>query len=374
MPIIFTRYLYIKDEVEIALTTSILEKKDEAIFWAYELYYSGYKNETFDILWKIYYYFFASLNPCFETYFIKKHQEWLKCATNDLDFYVSTIVNNLIIRPFNLDVLLLHKINTHLEFDEEEETSNDENDNDMFKSHLKQNAYIQIAKHILEQTNDSSKIMEKVIDYFAPDKKTKLMKEWEKIKKFRGDQYTSLILISRIMMFYSSQKIAKGKSFYVIVEPEDVIMYETIVPDKKLYSSYKILPLACLYSIDKYNYLSLFLIARKYEPKPMMCYFEKWLYYSSYSPVWAERIKLFKGTINHENKQITFDCDDSEEAFYDNYGYEPDEQKIATQHKNMQPLKQERTWETFYNTHKSAGLFQDDDGFVSCLEDIKLFE
>ena len=369
MPIIFTRYLYIKDEVEIALTTSILEKKDEAIFWAYELYYSGYEKETFDILWKIYHYFFATLNPCFETYFIKKHQEWMKRTAAELDFYVSVIVNNLIIRPFNLDVFLLHKINTHLEFEEEDQEPAD------FNTLLNKSSFVEIAKYVLTSPADQySTIMEKTVDHFMPEKKLKCMKEWEKIRKCRETNEIAVILISRIMMFYSSKKMPKGKSFYVIVEPEDTIMYETIAPDKKSYSPYKVLPMACLYSIDKYHYLSLFTIARKYEAKPMLCYFDQWLYYATYSPVWENRVKTFHGTIHHERKQVVFLNEEQEESFYDNYGYEPDEQKIATQHKNMQPLKQERSWNTLFQTHKANGLFQDEDGLVECLEEIKLFE
>jgi hypothetical protein len=32
----FTRYLYEKEEVKLAFVTSLINKKDEAIFWAYE--------------------------------------------------------------------------------------------------------------------------------------------------------------------------------------------------------------------------------------------------------------------------------------------------------------------------------------------------
>ena len=52
--IIFTRYLYLKDEVEIALLASLLNKKDDALFWAFELYFSGFESELIEILWKIY--------------------------------------------------------------------------------------------------------------------------------------------------------------------------------------------------------------------------------------------------------------------------------------------------------------------------------
>ena len=71
--IVFTRYLYLKDEVTISLLVNILQKNDDAIFWAYELYYSGFKHELFDFIWKIYYDFFATLNPDFGAYLFKKH-------------------------------------------------------------------------------------------------------------------------------------------------------------------------------------------------------------------------------------------------------------------------------------------------------------
>jgi len=69
--IVFTRYLYLKDEVKIALLSCILEKKEDAIFWGYELYYSGFPEEFFKYMWKIYYDYFATLNPSFEMYFMK---------------------------------------------------------------------------------------------------------------------------------------------------------------------------------------------------------------------------------------------------------------------------------------------------------------
>ena len=70
---IFTRYLYEKEEVELALTFALLNKKDdEALFWAYELYYSGFKSDLIQLLWNIYYNFYASMNPAFQIYLIKK--------------------------------------------------------------------------------------------------------------------------------------------------------------------------------------------------------------------------------------------------------------------------------------------------------------
>lgn len=358
---IFTRYLYLKDEVEISLTTSILEKKEEAVFWAYELYYSGYKNETFILLWKIYYYFFATLNPGFETYFIKKHKEWIE-SSESCDHYISVIVKNLMSRPFNLDVFLLHKINTHLELEEEEEEDEPEN----LETLLTKSNHLDISKYIL--TNNNSTTVETIMRHFPQSKKN----EYNKIIKFlEGKVDPGIILISRVMMFYSNKK---GRSLYVTVEPEDVVMYETIIPNKINYQPYKILSLGCLYSIDKYNYLSLFSISRNYQKNPLNIYHYSWLYYSSFTPVWSKRILEYNGIINHESKSITFENYEDEENFYDNYGYEPDEQKIEVQHKNIQNIVQERTWLKVYNQHKQHGLIEIDDDIIEAFEQIKLFE
>ena len=67
------------------------------------------------------------------------------------------------------------------------------------------------------------------------------------------------------------KKIKLGKNIYVHIEPEEVIIYETINADLKakndelipILPAYKILPLATIYYIDKDNYLSLFDLKRE---------------------------------------------------------------------------------------------------------------
>ena len=115
--LVFTRYLYIKDEVRIALLVSILNKSDDAIFWAYELYYSGFKNELFDLIWQIYYDFFATLNPTFEAYLIKKHKEVVMSNDGNNDRIISSIIQDLLFRPFNSDVFIIRNICENFELD-----------------------------------------------------------------------------------------------------------------------------------------------------------------------------------------------------------------------------------------------------------------
>jgi hypothetical protein len=64
--VIFTRFLYVKNQVVLSLILSLLKREEECIFWGFELFYSGYKTELLEIIVKIYYDFYAVLNPTFE--------------------------------------------------------------------------------------------------------------------------------------------------------------------------------------------------------------------------------------------------------------------------------------------------------------------
>ena len=59
-----TRYLYIKEDVLMSLCISILEKDyDQSLFWASELYFSGYEKITIEYIHAIYTNLFYSNNP-----------------------------------------------------------------------------------------------------------------------------------------------------------------------------------------------------------------------------------------------------------------------------------------------------------------------
>ena len=75
---ILTRFLYSKDEVKLTLLNSLLTSLsfEECAFWLSELYYSGYYTESWELLWKIYYDFYATKNPKLEKYIKKKYIKW----------------------------------------------------------------------------------------------------------------------------------------------------------------------------------------------------------------------------------------------------------------------------------------------------------
>ena len=104
LEITLTRYLYIKEEVMISLVISILEKnREEALFWAYELYWSGFQEETFEYLMSFYGEIFESLNPRLKTFLKTQIDSWKRDQTKH--WTLGTIVRNLAdkSRKFQID-------------------------------------------------------------------------------------------------------------------------------------------------------------------------------------------------------------------------------------------------------------------------------
>ena len=378
--IIFTRYLYVKDEVKLALVTSLLDKKEKAIFWAYELYYSGFEVELFNHLWKIYFDFYYTLNPSFYDYFVKKQKEWRKMSKGpEKDKIIKMIVSDLMMRPYNLDTFLLRQIatNFNIELDtplymtiDHVEFINISQVNAWFVN----KNYIDIAEFVLHQCKDQylGELLEVVSTYFKSIVNKKFVEH--KINKNLPTVKTEkrhMILAYIMLQFTVMDELKMGKKLYVIVENKDIKPFETIYSDyNSSFYPYKILPLVYLHGIDEDNYLSLFKLQRN-SVNLNDAYFRHWEYYAAYSPVWYDRIKKYKGTINHELKSIEFPDDDFFEDFYDSYNYETDEQKPETTNKSIKNIVKERTWAQFYKQHKTNGLFVPDTEFLDEIDEIE---
>jgi len=89
----FTRYLYERRQVRYSLQMALIEKKrEEALFWAYELYHSGFKDEVWQLAIEIYLQHYATYNPRFRTRLDSFYAEWQK--TNDACL-IGTVVGTL---------------------------------------------------------------------------------------------------------------------------------------------------------------------------------------------------------------------------------------------------------------------------------------
>jgi hypothetical protein len=61
--------------------------------------------------------------------------------------------------------------------------------------------------------------------------------------------------------------------------------------------------------------------------------YDEWLFQAAGSPLWKSRIQKYYGIVDYEQKTVMFSDEDKEEAFYNLYDLEPDEQSLTVQHK-----------------------------------------
>jgi len=346
----FTRYLYEKEEVEIALLISILKKTDDALFWAFELSRSGYNIAP--LLWKIYYDFYASINPGFEKYLsIKLKEEDLDDKT------ICLVIKNLMIRRHNIDVFIVRSIVKQFDIEVDEKPD--------LPRLLGSRDFLALGAVVLEyikedQLVDSYRIS---LEYFASiGIEMNVVKMVDEFK--RKGTHRRIAFLSAIIHHSSvAKQIKMGRNLYVRLEPQQIEsltikygcdLHTTIAPCKILQS-------ACLYDIDEDNHLSLFKLKRE-TADIVKVYRGNWLFHASFSPLWKARLVQHNGSI--QNEEVIFDNEDDEERFYELFELEPDEQKLDVQQKSIREIKVERVWLSFYKEHKNEGVVDVDDDTI----------
>ena len=357
--LVFTRYLYIKDEVKIALLISILNKSDDAIFWAYELYYSGNKNELIEFIWQIYYDFFATQNPTFAAYLSTKlSKEGLK-----EDRLISSIVQNLLIRSYNTDVFLLRTISEVFVSDAETDVVIN-----AVGTLLLNEDYRGLASHILNnkerKLEEEIEIYKSALNYFKLTNQEKRIKDLINELSLFGN--SSTILLANIMSLIKQNLIKKKNNFYVRVDPEEVVQYETIEASAEI-KSYQILRHGCTTKIEN-SWANLFEgfrnqsseIKKKYDEWTSRAVLEKysdnWLYHAAFSPAWFNRIRLCKGYIDYVNQKVMFVSDDWEDQFNGQFNLDPDEQSLIVKNNALKRSEDKSNWQQFFAKYKRDGL------------------
>ena len=369
--LVFTRYLYIKEEVRIALLVSILNKSDDAIFWAYELYYSGFKYELLNLIWKIYYDFFATLNPAYEAYLLKKHKELLLLLDDDQtqDQIISSIIQDLLFRPFNTDVFILRNLCDNFEIDiiyhhDTEIITHTIDANTNLTQWVANNDFRSISQWILNLNKDRISVIDiyniclGIFDGQIKINKSKLGKDFGSAMKININK--NVILLAKIITLFSKKADLKnGRSVYINVEPEDIIPYESIIGSDDI-KHYRILEKAYMCGIDDFKHLSLFKLTRnKYNLKEE--YWYRWEYHASFSPLWSKRIRQFKGYPDYIKQKVIFQeepDDDLMQEFYGLYGLEPDEQRSDIQNKSIKSIEKVHNWKWFIDQYRKNGLFE----------------
>lgn len=355
-----TRYLYVTKYVKLSLIIALLEKDlDKALFWTFELYFSGLDQELFGLLWVVYFGFYASLNPELFDYLLETYRNWVKSEDFDeKSKIVCLMVNNLIIRNYSIDVFILSKLSN---------SQNIDITGVELAKELEEKNFPVITKYIMSKTklDDLLQTYKEILDYFKKKNKNKEIEAFRKMMEVSNVNY-GIILLSLVFTHYNKKLKIKMKK-NVIVESFDKNLddFKTIQVQDDL-PAYQILPIAYEYEIfDENNYIHLFdnrknLIKRE---EIIDMYQYKWLYHASFSPVWFYRIQKYNGIISHSKKTVVFPDEESLQDFYLFYGYEPDEQPRVIQNKsigyfsNCEEMYEGKTWKTFYEKYGKNGLY-----------------
>ena len=153
--IILTRYLYIQQDVLASLFLALLERKqDEALYWAYELYYSGFEQYVAQFLSTIYHQSYWSLQPR-----LKKHIDfWEKECISKPEFIGNMVINMCSpVRKYDITYYLFGTMPTEINIDSKETR---------LIIHIKPNNILQYRTlDHSKETNWNWKILSKILLY-----------------------------------------------------------------------------------------------------------------------------------------------------------------------------------------------------------------
>jgi len=326
MTIVFTRYLYSADEVVLTFMECLLKQEniEECYYWFYEYYKSGYEDKSFELLWKIYYDYYYIKNPKMEEKITNKYLKWKETKKINLLLWV---VKNLfrfdscytifLMRVYhsNRNTEVLKKTITNIIYKDKNEI--------MLASAIKEKKKISISYYLKRVKNDRKLF---VINSCFNEKLN--------LNNNYNDNYHYLLakLIGKFKI------TPKKKVYYKIVMKKEL---EFVLETDKSYRNngkyedvsyvYKTLKKHRLYGISPN--IGCFKLER--EGKDLNhCFWYHWEYYAYKSPIWKERFDKYKIKVSDKKQLIEFEDDDELEKFYEEYGYEPDEQSEEIQQKS----------------------------------------
>lgn len=350
-----TRYLYSRDEVECSLLCALLEKQEEkALFWGLELVYSGF--DIFDLLFTIYYDYYYTLHPSFETYLCSVHKDWLTAGGEG---HVANVIINLCFRSSSTDVFFLRHVIKQFEIDIGVPSSDAgfSSVKDTFHVWLAEQNFEAIAQYALIECpfGELPAILNETYDYFVWTGVTirkNVVTSYSKLYKSGAlEGRLRHMLLSRIIhMFVSISPPVKPQNiylkfdeallppFYTIMdfnrekkEQMGLIRRVPLVGKNEVYVDwhlpYKILPMACKHSVSSHSFIDLFRLRRNSGIKLR----DNWLYYAHSTPYWRKVLDSYGALVDHSLLRVMFPTCQQEEDFFQTYGLEPDEQGSAIQ-------------------------------------------
>tara|TARA_A100001015_G_C14920870_1_gene684262 strand:+ start:48 stop:1319 length:1272 start_codon:yes stop_codon:yes gene_type:complete len=392
-----TRYLYHLDDVSYSFVTSLLKGDDikEVLFWTSELYYSGYYDILYNLIWKVYYDFYALMNPLLE----KKINR----------------LNNEIIEKFNSISINTYFNNNEIRNKNNNESKNNENIKLTIKTTEDETIkniifvlYLLFSAECIDYRVFELRFLNPLAPVSTPLKiEIKNIKWLKKLKSELSKENIKLSKTEELLLInihnnndnnynndnnikYYLLKLDVYRSYYILKK------YYSIVKNIKLKERHNylkeilyedkyhiLIALICYFELDENEIVNKRITIKKYNNdfynyfcetnntnniKPYNVLKEKrdysintnigcfkinlnkfnnicklqilnnyWEYYCNFSPIWKDRFEKYNCIF--QNKNAIFKNDDYLEEFYELYGYEPDEQSNITKFKSVCKIK-----------------------------------
>ena len=317
----FTRLLYAYDEVVVNIMMALLERKDfnKVIFWSSELFYSGFLRELSELVWKIYYDFYALNIP-----FYKINSRVIKFKKTKNYESLLGIFYILFQDEPTCEIFIITKMLKHKKI---AKINNFENIFNIIKPLLKTKKMYHIFNYLNAAIHQDEKETIKQYNIFIKNVN-------DKSTTFKKNTKSPNIFAQLINHLIINAKLLKRKRKRYKHLSDNFIQYF-----KKLHinnHSINILIEQRKYTID--DNTGIFNLERHHIDKPMSdIFWYEWEYYSKNTPYWQE--KYNKYGVTWDEKNIIFPNDDKLEDFYDHYNYELDELPFEISNKSIKNLK-----------------------------------
>lgn len=333
-----SRLLYPLDEVYVSFITELLLGKniDVCLFWMSELHYS--KENIVEFIWKIYFDFYAELNPKLESYLKRKMSLYFNTnALQDIfdsveNLFVCTATSTVFLlrqyEQLHSKPLILYKKTNSRKWDWLQRYPSEYHT--LLKALHKNNLICASTelRNIMKK-NTSQNVYETIISYFSKHivlvSSETIQRKWSS-RTWYDDYHGLLALIAHL-----STEPQDIKRQYVFKKTDKSILDEYELCHKDIenrhnkknrvhtilfdYRTYKLHHGAKVFTINKTD--------SNIDFKKLT---ENWIYYVCGCELWKSRINEYGGVINHAKKSVEFKFEEKESEFYDRYYLEFDEQ------------------------------------------------
>jgi hypothetical protein len=299
------------------------EDIEECYYWFYEYYQSGYEEESWQLLYKIYFDFYYLKNPKIMHKISKKHNKWKETKDVKLALWV---IKNLFRFKKNYTVFLLRIYYKHrnLEVLEPMKELEGVQDKSLIMA-IKQKKKNAVVFHLYKSSNEGlTELIEKVLE--------------TTIKTTKNYDITHQLLAAIIKSFKIS---SKKKCYYkMVIEKE---MVDILKSDEYENEVCKTLSKRRLYGISPN--IGCFNLDRDNVDLNHIFWYH-WEYYAYKCPIWRKRFDKYKITVSVDKELVDFNEEDDYEEFYEKYNYEPDEQKKEIQERSTAVIEKSniKTW------------------------------